>query len=196
LFVLDLPNPGASVEREVCVDTTRRTARLHLDAARVPAEARLSRGNIEALGAVATAGRALIAAEMVGAAEAVLEQTRRYACERQQFGRAIGSFQAVKHPIVDMMVGVELARSLALASATLLDRGPNAADTSARMAKALASDVFANAVKKGVQLHGGFGFTWDCDVHLFFKRMLWSRGTLGDAGHHRRHLANRLLGPA
>ncbi len=61
------------------------------------------------------------------------------------------------------------------------------------MAKAQASDVYCNAVRKGVQLHGGYGFTWDCDVHFFFRRAMWSRAMLGDAIHHRRWLAERLF---
>ena len=165
-----------------------------LDGARVGPEARLPGDGLAALQAVHVTGRALLSAEMIGAADAVLEQTRLYAIERQQFGRAIGSFQAVKHPLVDVMIGVELGRSLALGACVLLDQGPEQAETAARMAKAMASDVFALAVKKGVQLHGGYGFTWDADVHLYFKRMLASRGTLGDAAHQRKHLAARLLG--
>jgi alkylation response protein AidB-like acyl-CoA dehydrogenase len=122
-----------------------------------------------------------------------LGMTRDDALERRQFDRPIGAFQAVKYPIVDMMVGVELARTHALAEAAALDHAPEGAEVPGRMAKAPASDVFATAVRKAVQRHGGYGFTWDCDVHLYFKRALASRATLGDATHHRRHLAEALL---
>src|SRR5690606_20505330 len=118
------------------------------------------------------------------------------AIDRKQFGRQIGFFQAVKHPIVDMMCGVELARSLACGAAAALDAGTPSAEVHARMAKALASDVYAQAVRKGVQLHGGYGFTWDCDVHLYFRRALWSRPMLGDAIHQRRRLGAALFGDA
>ena len=64
------------------------------------------------------------------------------------------------------------------------------------MAKAAGADAFNFVVRKSVQLHGGYGFTWDCDAHLYFKRCLWLRGVLGDASHHRRHLADALLGPS
>jgi alkylation response protein AidB-like acyl-CoA dehydrogenase len=94
---------------------------------------------------------------------------------------------------VDLLIGVEMARSHAYGAAAALDADPAGAETWARMAKALASDVFATAVRKGVQLHGGYGFTWDCDLHFYFKRALWARGTLGDAAHHRRHLAADLI---
>jgi alkylation response protein AidB-like acyl-CoA dehydrogenase len=139
-------------------------------------------------------GFAALAAESVGGVESVLLTTRDYAIARKQFDRQIGFFQAVKYPIVDMMCGVELARSLAVGAAAALDANAPGAEALARMAKAQASDVFANAVRKGVQLHGGYGFTWDCDVHFYFRRALWSRAMLGDAIHHRRELAQTLFG--
>jgi alkylation response protein AidB-like acyl-CoA dehydrogenase len=194
LFVVEVPAPGASVEPEVSVDSTRRTARITLDGVRVGKAARLDGDGLAALRATHRLGWTILAAEMVGAAESVLVRTCDYAAERRQFDRAIGSFQAVKHPLVDIMVGVELARSLVLGAAAALDRDPATADVPARMAKAMACDVLALAVRKGVQLHGGYGFTWDCDVHFYFKRALASRGTLGDAMHHRRHLATHVLG--
>ena len=100
----------------------------------------------------------------------------------------------MKHPIVDMMCGIELARSLATAAPRRRSTtAPHGAETLARMAKAQVSDVYCNAVRKGVQLHGGYGFTWDCDVHFYFRRAMWSRAMLGDGIHHRRWLAERLF---
>jgi alkylation response protein AidB-like acyl-CoA dehydrogenase len=194
LFALSLPSNGVTVEPEVCIDTTRRTSRLLLASARVPRDARLEGDGLRALSSVHQLGWVLLAAEAAGGIEATLELTRRYAVERIQFGRPIGSFQAVKHPIVDVMIGCEWVRSAALGAASAFDQDPARAPVFARMAKALASDVYDFAVKKGVQLHGGFGFTWDCDVHFHFKRSLYLRATLGDATHHRRHLGDLLLG--
>jgi alkylation response protein AidB-like acyl-CoA dehydrogenase len=194
LFAVEPPARGVAVEAERGVDPTRRTARVAFEGARVPREARLVGDGLAALRATFVRGWAGLAAEMVGGAEATLELTRRYAIERRQFGRPIGSFQGVKYPLVDVMVGVELARTHTLAAAAALDAGSPGAAVLARMAKALASEVFPFAVRKGVQLHGGFGFTLDCDVQLYFKRALASRATLGDAVHHRRHLADLLLG--
>lgn len=196
LYAVGVPTPGLVVEPELGVDSTRRSARVALRDARVPVSCRLEGDARAALERIATHGTLLASAEMLGAADAVLEMTRTYACQREQFGKAIGSFQAVKHPLVDMMIGIELGRSLVYGAATMLSEG-NLADArvTARMAKASASDVLANAVKKGVQLHGGFGFTWDADVHFFFKRMLATRASFGDATHHRRKLAARLFGP-
>jgi alkylation response protein AidB-like acyl-CoA dehydrogenase len=203
LFAVELPAAGVSVEEEGSIDPTRPTARISFDGVRVGGESRLEGDGPGALAASLVRGAAALAAEQVGGAESVLLMTRDYAIARKQFDRPIGFFQAVKYPIVDMMCGIELARSLAVAAASALDAASGARahhgappDLHARMAKALASDVFANAVRKGVQLHGGYGFTWDCDVHLYFRRAMWSRAMLGDAVHHRRRLASLLLADA
>jgi alkylation response protein AidB-like acyl-CoA dehydrogenase len=193
LYVVDLPVSGAALEAESALDSTRRTSRLTLDGVRVGGGARLDGDGAAALTAVTLRGAAMLASEMVGGIERTLGLTRDYASTRIQFGRPIGAFQAVKHPIVDMMLGCEAARSQALGAAVALDRDPGSAEALARGAKVLASDAYLFAVKKGVQLHGGYGFTWDCDVHFYFKRALWSRGTLGDAVFHRARLARLLL---
>ncbi|MCA9597716.1 MAG: acyl-CoA dehydrogenase [Myxococcales bacterium] len=189
LFCLELPGHGVTVIPEQCVDATRPTARLLLDGARP--SARLGGDGRTRLCDALLRGAALLASEMVGAAEALMTMTRDYAIDRKQFGRAIGSFQAVKHPIVDAMIGIELTRNLALGAASLLDS--EGFQAPAHMAKAMASDVFSATARKGVQLHGGFGFTWDADVHFFFKRALDSRSSLGDASYHRRALAKLLF---
>lgn len=196
LFAVDLPAPGVAIEEEVSIDPTRPTARIAFDGVRVSSDARLVGDGAAALADTLARGCAALAAEQVGGAESVLQLTRQYAIDRKQFDRPIGFFQAVKHPIVDMMCGIELARSLACGAAAGLDAGTPSAEAHARMAKALASDVYAQAVRKGVQLHGGYGFTWDCDVHLYFRRALWSRPMLGDAIHHRKRLASALFGDA
>ena len=194
LFAVELPAQGVSVEDEVSIDPTRPTARLGFDGVRVGRDARLEGDGAAGLAATLVRGCAALAAEQVGGAEAVLQLARHYAIDRKQFDRQIGFFQAVKYPIVDMMCGIEQARSLACGAAAALDAGTQSAEVHSRMAKALASDVYANAVRKGVQIHGGYGFTWDCDVHFYFRRALWSRPMLGDAVHHRRRLAEVLIG--
>jgi alkylation response protein AidB-like acyl-CoA dehydrogenase len=194
LFAVELPARGVRVESEIGVDPTRKGARLLFEDAFVPAATRLERSGAAALHRVHVRGFAALAAEMVGGAESALLMTRDYAIARKQFDRQIGAFQAVKHPIVDVMIGVELARTHALAAAAALDHEPDSAEVPARMAKAIASDVYPAAVRKAVQLHGGYGFTWDCDAHFYFKRALWSRAMLGDGAYHRRFLAGELLG--
>jgi len=193
LFAVEIPSGAVTVEPEVPVDPTRRAARVSFDGVAVGADARLEGAGEAVLARVHVRALAALAAEMVGAADAALEMTRQYAIDRKQFGRQIGFFQAVKHPLADVLVGVELARNLVLGAAAALDTDPGVAEVPARMAKAMASDVLANAVRKGVQLHGGYGFTLDCDMHLYFKRALWSRAMLGDAVHHRRALAAALI---
>jgi alkylation response protein AidB-like acyl-CoA dehydrogenase len=194
LFAVELPTAGVSATAETGIDPTRRTARITFDGARVARDARLEGDGAAALRRAHVRGFAALAAEMVGGAEATLALTRDYAIARKQFGKQIGAFQGVKYPIVDVMIGVEMARTHAIAAAAALDHEADRAELAARMAKAVASEVFPNAVRKGVQLHGGFGFTWDCDVHFYFKRALWSRATLGDGAHHRRHLGEAILG--
>jgi alkylation response protein AidB-like acyl-CoA dehydrogenase len=196
LFAVELPTPGVTVTPELGVDPTRRSGRIAFDGVRVGADARLAGDGASALRRLLAWGWTALAAEMAGAADAALCLTRDYAVQRVQFGRPIGAFQAVKHPLVDILIGVESARTLALGAAAALDHQPERAELPARMAKAAAGDAFSLAVRKAVQLHGGYGFTWDCDAHFYFKRALWSRATLGDAGQHRRRLADALLGPA
>jgi len=196
LFAFAPDGPGLTVEPEVSVDPTHRTARLVLSDARVDASARLAHGGTGTWGTILLQAAAWLSAEMVGAAEAILGITRDYAITRKQFERQIGSFQAVKHPLVNDMIGIELARTHAYAAAAAYDREPSPPATGARMAKALISDVLATSVRHAVQFHGGYGFTLDCDVHFYFKRALWSRAMLGDGPHHRRHLAEELFAEA
>jgi alkylation response protein AidB-like acyl-CoA dehydrogenase len=188
---------GLVIDDEVSVDPTRRMGRMSLDRVVVEPGARLEAGDLAAWRAVHVRGYALLAAEILGAAEAMLGRTRDYAAERIQFGRPIGAFQAVKHPLVNVLIAVEQARSLVVGAAAALDvadSAPEQAEILARMAKASATEAFSLAVDRGVQLHGGYGFTWDCDAHFYFKRALWSAATLGDATWHRRHLGEALLG--
>lgn len=192
LFAVELD--PATLTEEVSIDSTRRTSRVVLSGVRAGAGARLGGDAREAIIQLMARGQVLVAAEMVGAADEMLIRTRDYANERKQFDRQISSFQAVKHPIVNVMLAVENARSLVIAAAATISAEPSRALVPARMAKAAANDALAFAADRGVQLHGGYGFTWDCDAHFFYKRSLWANATLGDSRHHRRHLANTLLG--
>jgi alkylation response protein AidB-like acyl-CoA dehydrogenase len=189
LFAVALAGDGIEVEPEVSLDPTRRLARVRFDGAPVAADARLlgAAGGAVLLDLLAPA-LVYLAAEMAGAAGAALDMTCAYARERVQFDRPIGAFQAVKHPLVDVLVAVERARSVALGAASALDHAPDQALRAARMAKVAAEGALLHACDRAVQLHGGFGFTWDCDAHLYYKRALASAATWGDALHHRRAL--------
>ncbi len=108
---------------------------------------------------------------------------------RTQFDRLIGFFQAVKHPIVNVMIDVDRARSLTYAAACAIDSEPAEALRLARMAKAAASDAASFASSRSIQLHGGIGFTWECDVHIYVKRQKHNQFYFGDGPYQRAKIA-------
>jgi acyl-CoA dehydrogenase len=183
--VIEARAGGVRVEPESVLDRTRRSARVSRDGAPLRADA--PSAPLTAWACVA------LAAEMAGGADALLAMTAAYAATREQFGKPIGSFQAVKHPLVNVLIGVESLRSLVYAAASALDAASPDAETLARMAKAKACDVYVFAASRAVQLHGGYGFTIDCDAHLYFKRAQTTRPAFGDAMSQRRWLAERLI---
>jgi alkylation response protein AidB-like acyl-CoA dehydrogenase len=140
-------------------------------------------------------GALLTAAEAVGSTSACLDGIVDYLKTRKQFGKLIGSFQALKHPTVDIYVGMEQSRSLVYHASSEVGEGPLSAEAevACRMAKAQASETIQYAGDRSVQFHGGFGFTWECDSSLFIRRAAWSQQQFGDAMHHRKRLAPLLL---
>ncbi len=126
-----------------------------------------------------------LANEMVGGAERLREDALAYAMMRMQFGRPIASFQSMKHKQADMLLEVELAKSAAYYAAAALDDGDADVAAIASLAKACASDTYMQTAIHAVQIHGGIGFTWDNDTHLWFKRAKSSEVLFGDASHHR-----------
>ena len=140
---------------------------------------------------IATAG---LSAEMVGTAQRALDMSVEYAKTRVQFGKPIGSFQAVKHKCVDMMVAVENARSLTYYACWTVDTNGAEAATAVPMAKAYASDMAKNVTSEAIQVHGGIGFTWEHDMHLYHRRALAGEANLGNAPVHRETVARSLLG--
>ena len=141
-------------------------------------------------------GALLIAAEATGSAARCLKVLVDYLKTRKQFGKLIGSYQALKHPTVDIYCGMEDSRSFIYHAATVLSDEPlsHDAEVACRMAKAQATDVMSFAGDRSVQFHGGIGFTWDCDSTLFIRRAQWSAQAFGDAIHHRKRLGELLLG--
>ncbi len=183
--------PRLTVVPDRIVDLTRDQARLRFenltvedaDILAIPGTAK------NALASATPAILTLLAADICGAAEWQLQTTTEYAKVRTQFDRPIGFFQAVKHPIVDMMVEVDRARSLVYAAACAIDSHPQEAERLARMAKAAASDAAEFCSGRSVQLHGGIGFTWECDLHIYFKRQQYNRMAFGDGAYNRARLA-------
>jgi len=140
-------------------------------------------------------GALLVAAEATGSAAACLDTVVEYLKTRKQFGKLIGSYQALKHPAVDILTSVDSARSFIYHAASLvtdeaLDRD---AEIACRMAKAHATKTLLYAGDRAVQFHGGMGFTYECDAQLYIRRAQWSQQQFGDAQHHRKRLAALLL---
>lgn len=194
LYVVDADAPGVTIHPDRIVDLTRDQAHVSFENVAVAAE-----------GVVAPPGEgdgvlrqslpsllSVVAADMCGAGEWQLQTTTAYAQVRKQFDRPIGFFQAVKHPLVNMMLKIDEARSLVYAAACAIDSEPGEAERYARMAKASASDMAAFCSSRSVQLHGGIGFTWECDVHIYFKRQKHNQMLFGDALYQRARLADLL----
>ena len=143
----------------------------------------------EALDVAATA----LVAEMVGGMQRTLDLTVEYAKTRTQFGKPIGMFQAVQHQCADMYLETESARSAAYYAAwALQDNAPDAA-SAASIAKIYASDAGRTVGNRGIQVHGGMGFTWENDIHLYYRRAKASETALGDATFHRERLARLVI---
>ncbi|HEY5646232.1 MAG TPA: acyl-CoA dehydrogenase family protein [Pseudomonadales bacterium] len=178
----------ADVRPDRIVDLTRDQGRLVLDG--VDAQVVAAPG--EGAGVLARALPALwtlLAADMAGAAEWQLQTTAEYAKVRVQFDRPIGFFQAVKHPLVNMMICADETRSLVYAAACAYDTDPDDARRTAHLAKASASDTASFCANRSTQLHGGIGFTWESDVQIYHKRQMHSQFLLGDGAWHRQQLA-------
>jgi alkylation response protein AidB-like acyl-CoA dehydrogenase len=184
LFTVDGNAPGLNRRALKSIDPTRKFARIEFN--RVAARP-LGRAG----GAAAPFARTMVEAavclanEMVGGADRLREDALAYAMMRMQFGRPIASFQSMKHKHADMLLEVELAKSAAYYAAASLDDGDDDAVANAHLAKASASDAYTQTAIHAVQIHGGIGFTWDNDTHLWFKRAKSSEVLLGDARYHR-----------
>ena len=132
-----------------------------------------------------------LANEMVGGAERLREAAVEYANMRVQFGRAIGSFQSLKHKSADMLLDVELAKSAAYYAAASADDDDEETSALASLAKSAAADAYMQTAIHTVQIHGGIGFTWDNDTHLWFKRAKSSEVFLGSSAYHRERLMDQ-----
>ena len=175
-------------------DLTRDQATLRLSGVSIAEADVVSFAGSDALDRAWPAILTTIAADLCGSAEWQLQTTVEYAKTRKQFDRPIGFFQAVKHPLTNAMIAIDRARSLLYHAACCIDSGTADALRIARMAKSAASDAGAFMSDRSVQLHGGIGFTWECDVHLYFKRSMHNQMLYGDASHQRRALAELIVG--
>jgi len=192
LYVVDADAPGVTIHPDRVVDLTRDQARVSFADVRVAAERVVAAGDAgaAALQRALPALLTIVAADMCGAGEWQLQTTTAYAQVRKQFDRPLGFFQAVKHPLVNMMLAIDQARSLVYNAACAIDSEPAQAERFARMAKASAGEMANLCSGRSVQLHGGIGFTWECDVQLWFKRQEHNQRLFGDPAYQRARLAD------
>jgi acyl-CoA dehydrogenase len=180
LFLVDLKGPGVTRTAVATVDPTRSHARIAFDGA--PGELLGAAGGGWALAErLLDRAAVLVAFEQIGGAQASLEMAREYALGRFAFGRQIASFQAIKHKLADMYVGVELARSNAYYGAWALTKDAPELPVAAAAARVAASEAYYQAAKENIQIHGGMGFTWEFDCHLHYRRAKLTGLMLGSA---------------
>jgi alkylation response protein AidB-like acyl-CoA dehydrogenase len=183
LYAVDLDTAGRP-PRQPAMDLTRELGWLDLDA--TPA---VRLGGPDAVAALVDRGATFACAEMLGGAARVLELAVDYAKDRVQFGRPIGSFQAVKHRCADMLVDVEGMRSTSYWAAWCIGAADPDASIAASTAKVWCSDASKRVMASALQVHGGIGFTWEHDLHLYLKRAQLDQLSFGDASYHRERLA-------
>ncbi len=192
-FTVEGDAPGLGRHLLRTVDPTRKQARLTFR--NVPATPLAEpSGGAQALRRIRIEAITALANEMVGGAQQMLDSAVEYTKLRMQFGRQIGSFQAVKHKCADMLLDVELAKSAAYQAASAVADGDPEAPALASLAKAAASDAYLRTAADCIQLHGGIGFTWDNDTHLWFKRAKSSEAMFGDAAYHRERMMRHWRG--
>ncbi len=191
LFLVPKGTAGLEARLLPTMDQTRKLGEVVLRDVRVPAAALLGTKDEGWSPLARVLERACVAlcAEMCGGSQKVLDMTVDYAKIRVAFGRPIGSYQGVKHRAADMLVEVENAKSLTYYAAWAVDENVPEAALAVSMAKAYGSDAYRRVAGAGIQLHGGIGFTWEHDLHLYFKRAKSSEFTFGDATYHRERVA-------
>jgi alkylation response protein AidB-like acyl-CoA dehydrogenase len=186
LWVVERGAPGIEITPLKVLDMTRR-----VDAVRFTNTPAITLGGSRtALQRSIDAGCVLIAADAYGGARRCLDMTAQYAMQREQFGQVIGAFQAVKHQIANMATELEPSLSLYWYAAHAFDRIRDQSERHAAMAKAQLTDVFDRLTRDATELHGGIGFTWEFDLHLWFRRAIFDRSFLGDANFHRSRAAD------
>jgi alkylation response protein AidB-like acyl-CoA dehydrogenase len=189
-----VPRGDVEVTPVESTDGSREWATVTLDGLRVPAERALGEpGSCDtAIARTAAAATTAIATEIVGTCSTLLDRTVDYVKSRQQFGVPIGSFQAVKHKLADCFVALERARAASyFAAATLAEDDPRQS-TAVPMAKIAAGDAAARIVEDAIQSHGGIGYTWEHDLHLFAKRAAADSAAFGTPATHRKALVQEL----
>ena len=192
LFETDII-PATSMRREILIDETKRSFTLELDGLTLPESALMDKDKTEAaLARIELTAILLASAEQVGAAQSCIEYTVDYLKTRKQFGKLIGSYQALKHTIVDAYVGYEKARSLLYAAANSFEE-QGKGEVATRMSAVGAGRALSFAADRSIQFHGGFGFTYDCDAQLYRRRAIFHDSLFGNIRWHKKKLAGLLF---
>jgi len=188
-----VPRADVRVEPVEPLDASRPLARVALDGVRVGADRVLGEPGPTTAAAIARAvevATTALAVETVGAAQAIFDITLAYAKQREQFGEPIGSFQAIKHKFADMLVALERARATSYFAALTIAEDDDRRSLAASIAKAAAGDCAALLAKEGIQIHGGIGYTWEHDMHLYVRRVKSNSLLFGSAAQHRARVAD------
>ena len=184
IFIVDANAPGIRIDPMLGMDLTRKLYAVRFE--NTPAEKLGSPASLANALEIATAA---LAAELVGGMQRTLDITVEYAKMRKQFGKPIGMFQAVQHQCADMYLETESSRSATYYAAWALEENAPDAALAVSVAKVYASDAARTVGNRGIQVHGGMGFTWENDVHLYYRRAKASETALGDATFHRERIA-------
>jgi alkylation response protein AidB-like acyl-CoA dehydrogenase len=195
LFVVDRHAAGVTVTLLKTMDQTRKLCEVRFEKTPIAADAVLAAPGKgwDALSRILDRSKVALCAEMCGGAQKVLDMSVEYAKMREQFGRPIGSFQAIQHKCANMLVQVESAKSATYYAAWAVANDAPEAPLAAAMAKAYCSDAYRQVSAEGIQVHGGIGFTWEHDMHIYFKRAKGSEVTFGDATWNRELVAQYTL---
>ena len=190
-----VPVAALTTELLEAFDGSRRLVHISLDGARVERDAVLGDPDVSAAPALRRAleeATVCLALEMVGTAQTIFDITLEYAKQREQFGVPIGSFQATKHKFADMMIALERARSLGYFAALTIAEDDPRRTSATSVAKAAAGDCQRLLAKEGIQIHGGIGYTWEHDMHLYVRRIKSSEPLFGTSSWHRARIADLL----
>ncbi len=188
VFLVDAKSPGLAISQMSGMDFTRKLYAVQFHS--TPAE---KLGETSSLSRPLGVATAALAAEMVGGMQRTLDITVEYAKTRKQFGKPIGIFQAVQHQCADMYLETESARSAAYYAAWALEENSSDAAAAVSIAKMYASDASRTVGNRGIQIHGGMGFTWENDLHLYYRRAKSSETAFGDAMFHRERIAQLVI---
>ena len=188
VFVVDAKAPGISILPMHAMDLTRKVYSVRF--ANTPAE---KLGSVTGLANALDVATSALVAEMVGGMQRTLDITVEYAKMRKQFGKPIGMYQAVQHQCADMYLETESARSAVYYAAWALEQNAPDAEIAVSIAKMYASDAARAVGNRGIQVHGGMGFTWENDLHLYYKRAKASETAFGDSTHHRERIARLVI---